>query len=56
MAEQVVITQKGMIPHHGPVSPGCPLECLLTVLSRMSLNRLSHAKRAPSPRHAPWAT
>jgi hypothetical protein len=37
MAEQVVITQKAMVPHHGPVSPGCPVECLLTVLSRMTL-------------------
>lgn len=47
MAEQVVITQKGMVPHHGPVSPECPVECLLTVLSRMSFNRLTRAERAP---------
>ena len=49
MAEQAVVTQKGMIPHHGPVSPDCPVECLLTVLSRMSLNRLARAESAPFP-------
>ena len=49
MAEQAVVTQRGMIPHHGPVSPDCPLECLLTVLSRMSFNRLSRAESAPFP-------
>ena len=47
MAEQVVVTQKGMVPHHGPVTPDCPVECLLTVLSRMSFNRLARAERAP---------
>ena len=49
MAEQVVIKQMGMIPHHGPVSPDCPVECLLTVLSRMSFNRLTRAEHAPFP-------
>ena len=49
MAEQVVAPQKGMVPHHGPVSPDCPVECLLTVLSRMSFNRLTRAERAPFP-------
>ena len=38
-----------MVPHHGPVSPDCPVECLLTVLSRMSFNRLSRAESAPFP-------
>ena len=36
----------GMVPHHGQVSPDCPVECLLTVLSRMSFNRLSRAEGA----------
>lgn len=49
MAEQVVALQKGMVPHHGPVSPDCPVECLLTVLSRMAFNRLARAERAPFP-------
>jgi hypothetical protein len=49
MAEQVVVTRKRMVPHHEPVSPDCPVECLLTVLSRMSFNRLARAERAPFP-------
>jgi hypothetical protein len=44
-----MIRLRGMVPHHGPVSPDCPVECLLTVLSRMSFNRLSRAERAPFP-------
>jgi hypothetical protein len=36
-----------MVPHHGPVGPGCPVECLLTVLSWMSFNRLARAEGAP---------
>ena len=47
MAEQVTAVRPGMVPHHGPVSPDCPVECLLTVLSRMSFNRLSRAEDAP---------
>src|SRR3984893_5061755 len=49
MAGEGMITQKGMFPHRGPVSPDCPVECLLTVLSRMSFNRLARAERAPFP-------
>jgi hypothetical protein len=49
MAEQVMIRLPGMVPHHGPVRPDCPVECLLTVLSRMSFNRLVRAERAPFP-------
>lgn len=49
MTEHVLITQKRGVPHHGPVSPGCPVECLLTVLSRMSFNPLTRAERAPFP-------
>jgi hypothetical protein len=28
-------------PHHGPVTRDCPVECLLTVLSRRAFNRLT---------------
>jgi hypothetical protein len=35
-------------PHHGPVSPDCPVECLLTVLSLTSFNPLARADDAPS--------
>lgn len=49
MAEQVVVTRKAIVPHHGPVSPDCPVECLLTVLSRMSFNRLARAEHAAFP-------
>jgi len=35
-------------PHHGPVSPDCPVECLLTVLSLTSFNPLAGADDAPS--------
>ena len=37
----------GRVPHHGPVGPECPVECLLTVLSRMSFNPLARAYDAP---------
>ena len=47
MAEQVMITRPETIPHHGAVSPDCPVECLLTVLSRASLNQLARAQGAP---------
>jgi hypothetical protein len=49
MAEQVMIRLPGMVAHHGPVRPDCPVECLLTVLSRMSVNRLVRAELAPFP-------
>jgi hypothetical protein len=35
------------VPHHGPVRSDCPVECLLTVLSIMSFNRLARAEDAP---------
>jgi hypothetical protein len=47
MAEHMVVTQNGMIPHHGPVSPGCPVQCLLTVLSLSTFNPLTRAYDAP---------
>lgn len=31
------------VPHHGPVTAGCPLECLSTVLGLMAWNRLKWA-------------
>jgi hypothetical protein len=34
-------------PHHGPVRPDCPVECLLTVLSLESFNPLARAEDAP---------
>jgi len=37
----------GMVPHHGPVTPECPVECLLTVLSLNSFNPLARAYDAP---------
>jgi hypothetical protein len=42
-----MITATGVVPHHGPVSPDCPVECLLTVLSRASFNPLARAYDAP---------
>jgi hypothetical protein len=38
----------GLIPHHGPVTADCPVECLLTVLSLASFNPLARALDAPS--------
>ena len=37
----------GRVPHHGPVTPECPVECLLTVLSMNSFNPLTRAHDAP---------
>lgn len=36
-----------LVPHHGPVRSDCPVECLLTVLSLTSFNRLARAEDAP---------
>ncbi len=47
MPEEVMIMRAGQVPHHGPVRPECPVECLLTVLSRMSFNPLARAYDAP---------
>lgn len=35
------------VPHHGPVTRYCPVECLLTVLSFHSFNPLARACDAP---------
>jgi hypothetical protein len=43
LAEQLMTARPGVVPHHGPVRPDCPLECLLPALSLMSFNRLKWA-------------
>jgi hypothetical protein len=35
------------VPHHGPVTRDCPVECLLTVLPFHSFNPLTRAYDAP---------
>jgi hypothetical protein len=43
-----VLTAPGSrVPHHGPVTRDCPVECLLTVLSFHSFNPLTRAYDAP---------
>jgi hypothetical protein len=47
MAELLLPARTGRVPHHGPVTPACPVECLLTVLSLKSFNPLTRADDAP---------
>ncbi len=47
MGEQPIATRPDAVPHHGPVSPDCPVECLQTVLSLMTFNPLARAYDAP---------
>ena len=47
MAERLLTAPRGKVPHHGPVTPECPVECLLTVLSLNSFNPLTRAYDAP---------
>jgi len=47
MAERLLTARTGRVPHHGPVTPDCPVECLLTVLSLNSFNPLARAYDAP---------
>lgn len=47
MPEQPVIMRPSAVPHHGLVSPGCPVDCLRTVLSWHSFNPLACANGAP---------
>jgi hypothetical protein len=47
MAEPLTEAPRGRVPHHGPVTRDCPVECLLTVLSRNSFNPLTRAYEAP---------
>ena len=47
MADRLMAVRTGRLPHHGPVTPDCPVECLLTVLSMNSFNPLTRAHDAP---------
>jgi hypothetical protein len=47
MAEPLLAARAGRVPHHGPVTPECPVECLLFVLSLNSFNPLTRAYDAP---------
>jgi hypothetical protein len=47
MPERLLPAPRGKVPHHGPVTPDCPVECLLTVLSLNSFNPLTRADDAP---------
>lgn len=47
MAKQLMTARNGRVPHHGPVTPRCPIECLLTVLSLDTFNALARAYDAP---------
>jgi hypothetical protein len=47
MAEELLTVSRGRVPHHGRVTPDCPVECLLTVLSLNSFNPLARAYDAP---------
>jgi hypothetical protein len=44
------------VPHHGPVTRDCPVECLLTVLSFHSFNPLTRAYARRSTGRARSAT
>ena len=46
-AEHLMTTRLGVVPHHGPIRPDCPLECLLAVMPLMSFNRLKWADHPP---------
>ena len=48
MAEPLTAAPRGRVPHHGPVTRDCPVECLLTVLSMNSFNPLTRSDGAPS--------
>ena len=47
MTEEPLIMSPGAVPHHGAVSLDCPVDCLKTVLSLMSLHPLARAYDAP---------
>jgi len=47
MAERLLTARTGRVPHHGPVTQECPVECLLSVLSLNSFNPLTRADDAP---------
>lgn len=47
MADPLLTAPRTKVPHHGPVTRDCPVECLLTVLSAKSFNPLARADDAP---------
>jgi hypothetical protein len=47
MDEPLMTAISGRVPHHGPVAPDCPVECLQWVLSMRSFNPLARAYDAP---------
>jgi hypothetical protein len=47
VAEELMILRRGEVPHHGPVGPDCPVDCLRPVLSLMALHPLARAYDAP---------
>jgi hypothetical protein len=47
MTEDLVVLGLRDVPHHGPVSPRCPIDCLAPVLSLTSFNTLARAYDAP---------
>jgi hypothetical protein len=46
-ADELLTAPGSRVPHHGPVTRDCPVECLLTVLSFRSFNPLARAHDAP---------
>ena len=46
-ADELLTAPGSRVPHHGPVTRDCPVECLLTVLSFRSFNPLARAYDAP---------
>ena len=47
MAEPLMTAISGSVPHHGPITPDCPVECLQWVLSMRSFNPLARAYDSP---------
>jgi hypothetical protein len=47
VAKRLLTMRASRVPHHGPVTAECLVECLLTVLSRSSFNPLARAYDAP---------
>jgi hypothetical protein len=45
--QQQVMMRPGAVPHHGAISPDCPVECLRVVLSLATFNALARAYDAP---------
>ena len=38
VATHLMTTASGVVPHHGPIRPDCPLECLAAVMPLMSFH------------------